>query len=61
MMKSNIHNLKPVAKKIKSFLQGRMGAVDAGFMVIFCVKGEVRRSKFFGPGAHKSKCCGVST
>ena len=49
-MTSNNYNLKPDSDAVKDFLQGRMGAVDTGFMVIFCVKGEVRRSKFFGSG-----------
>ena len=49
-MNSIINNLKPDLDQVKSFLQGRRGAVDTGFMVIFCAKGKTKRSKFFGPG-----------
>ena len=49
-MQSNTNNIKPDSNVVNSFLGGRMAAVDTGYMVIFCVKGEVRRSRFFGPG-----------
>ena len=51
-MNSINNKLKPDAEKIKSFLGGRMDAVDHGYMVIFCIKGKdgPRQSKFFGPG-----------
>jgi hypothetical protein len=47
-----ISNLKPDEAQVKTFLQGRIGVIDAGFMVIFCAKGKdgPKRSKFFGPG-----------
>ena len=49
-MKSNNNNLKPKLEAVKDFLGGRMAAVDTGFMVIWCAKGDDKRSKFFGPG-----------
>ena len=51
-MNSINNSLKPDLEAVKGFLGGRMAAVDAGCLVIFCAKGKdgPKRSQFFGPG-----------
>ena len=51
-MNSNKNNLTTDSSSVKGFSQGRRGAVDAGFMVIWCSKENdvPKRSQFFGPG-----------